>query len=228
MHHVRPYKFFQVLEAPPLERIVSTTLPYRRGMGGLTLLEMSIVMAATQIIVPNHVFEIGTFLGNTTLNLALNVPPNGTVFTLDLGADDAGKVNQDLADAPLTDLHLASKSSLDFIGSSVESKIRPLTGNSTTFDFSRWRDSVELVFIDGGHDFATVKSDTENAFLMARKDRPSCVLWHDYLNRNYSGLTYYLDELSRQQQIVHIEETMLCAWFNDPGNRIWPKLLSNG
>ena len=65
---------------------------------------------------------------------------------------------------------------------------------------------------------------------MARKDRPSCVLWHDYLNRDYeSGLTYYLDELSQQQQIVcHIEDTMLCAWFNDPDNHVWPKLLSSG
>jgi hypothetical protein len=228
MHHIRPYKFFQVLQALPSERIVSTTLPYRRGMGSLTLLEMSIVMAAARIILPNQVFEIGTFLGNTTLNLALNIPPDGTVFTLDLDADHAGKANQDRADAPLTELHLASKASLDFIGSSVESKIKPLIGNSTTFDFSRWRDAVELVFIDGGHDFATVKSDTEKAFLMARKDKPSCVLWHDYLNRDYSGLTYYLDELSRQHQIVHIEETMLCAWFNDPGHRIWPSLLSNG
>ena len=74
MHNIRPYKFFQVLEARPSERIVSTTLPYRRGMGGLTLLEMSIVMAATRIVVPNQVFEIGTFLGNTTLNPAPNTP----------------------------------------------------------------------------------------------------------------------------------------------------------
>jgi hypothetical protein len=228
MHHIRPYKFFQILEAPPRDRIVRTALPSRRALGGLTLLEMSILMAATQIIEPNQVFEIGTFLGNTTLNLALNIPIEGTVFTLDLDANHAGGVDQDVADAPLTELHLASESSLDFMGSSVESKIKPLTGNSTTFDFSRWHNSVELVFIDGGHDFSTVKSDTESAFLMARKDKPSCVLWHDYLNRDYSGLTYYLDELSRQQRIVHIEETMLCAWFNDPDNRIWPKLLSHG
>jgi hypothetical protein len=228
MHHIRPYKFFQILEAPPRERIVRTALPSRRALGGLTLLEMSILMAATQIIEPNQVFEIGTFLGNTTLNLALNIPIDGTIFTLDLDANHAGGVDQDVADAPLTELHLASESSLDFMGSSVESKIKPLTGNSTTFDFSRWHNSVELVFIDGGHDFSTVKSDTESAFLMARKDKPSCVLWHDYLNRDYSGLTYYLDELSRQQRIVHIEETMLCAWFNDPDNHIWPKLLSHG
>ena len=100
MHNIRPYKFFQVLEGLPSERIVSTTVPYRRGKGGLTLLEMFIVMAATRIIMPNQVFEIGTFLGNTTMNLALNIPAESTVYTLDLDVELAGRANQDRADAP--------------------------------------------------------------------------------------------------------------------------------
>lgn len=227
MHNIRPYKLFRVLEAPPSERIVRTTLPYRRGGGSLTLLEMSVILAAAKIILPTQVFEIGTFLGNTTLNLALNIPDDSIIFTLDLDHQHAGKMKQDVADAPLTEIHLASKSSLDFIRSPVEGKIRTLTGDSTAFDFSPWYGSVELIFIDGGHDFATVKSDTENAFRMARKDKASCILWHDYRNRDYSGLTYYLDELSQQQQLVHIEDTMLCAWFNDPQNSIWPQMLSS-
>jgi hypothetical protein len=227
MHHIRPYKLFQALEPPPSDRIVRTTLPYHRGGGSVTLLEMNLIMAASRIVVPNQVFEFGTFLGNTTLNLALNIPDSGTIFTLDMDEQQARQAVQDAADAPLTEIHLASKSSLEFVGSSVESKIKMLTGNSTTFDFSPWYESVELVFIDGGHDYATVQSDTENAFRMARRDKPSCVLWHDYLNRNYSGLSYYLDELSRLQQLVHIDDTMLCAWFNDPNNCIWPRLLGN-
>lgn len=228
MHNIRPYKLFQVLEGVPSERIVRTTLPHRRGAGGVTLLEMSLILATARIISPDQVFEIGTFLGNTTLNLALNIPDESKIFTLDLDEKLAGEAKQDAADAPLTEMHLAAKSSLDFIGSSVEGKIKTLTGNSTAFDFSPWYGSVELVFIDGGHDLATVKSDTENALRMVRKDKSSCVLWHDYRNRDYSGLTYYLDELSQQQQLVHIEDTMLCAWFNDPEASIWPKLLSTG
>jgi len=193
----------------------------------VTLLETSLIIAASWIVEAKQVFEIGTFLGSTTLNLALNIPDDGTVFTLDLEEDYAGEAKQDVADAPLTKIHLASKSSLDFVGSPVDDKIKTLAGNSTTFDFSRWNGSVELVFIDGGHDFATVKSDSENALQIARKDRPSCVLWHDYRNRDYSGLTYYLDELSQQLLIVHVEDTTLCAWFNDPNNCIWPRLLGN-
>ena len=226
MHHIRPYQFFKLIEAPPSERIVRTSLPYRRGGGGVTLLEMSVILAATQIVRPKQVFEFGTFLGNTTLNLALNIPDDGVVFTLDLDEHHAADATQDAADSTLTKMHLASESSLDFAGSLVEKKVKILTGNSITFDFSPFESAIDLVFIDGGHDFATVKSDTENALQMIRKDRLSCVLWHDYLSRDYSGLTYYLDELSRQHNLVHIEDTMLCAWFADPGDHIWPQFLN--
>ena len=227
MHHIRPYKFFQLLEAAPPQRVVQSTLPSRRGGGSLTLLEMNLVIAASRIVEPKQVFEFGTFLGSTTLNIALNIPDDGTVFTLDMDDQHAQEAKQDVADAPLTEIHLASRSKLDFIGSPVESKIRMLTGDSTTFDFSSWQDSIELIFIDGGHDYPTVKSDTGNAFRIANRKRASCILWHDYLNRNYSGLSYYLDELAKQERLVHIEDTMLCAWFNDPAESIWPKLLSD-
>jgi predicted O-methyltransferase YrrM len=226
MNHIRPYQFFKVFEAAAAERVVHTSLPYRRGAGGLTVLEMTVVMAATRIIDPKKVFEIGTFLGNTTLNIALNIADDSVIYTLDLGEADLGEVTQDVSDSPLTEIHLASRAKLDFTGSPAEKKIKILTGNSMTFDFSPWKDSVDLMFIDGGHDFATVKSDTENAFKMMRTDKPSCILWHDYLSPAYSGLSYYLDELSREQKIVHIGDTMLCAWFNDPDDTIWPILLT--
>ena len=225
MYRIRPYKLFSLIEGPPSERVVQATLPHRRAVGGLTLLELFVLIAAARSVGAKRVFEIGTFLGSTTLNMALNIPDDGTVFTLDLGDYDTESIVQDAADAPLTELHLSSRSSLDFLGSPVQYKIMALIGNSMVFDFSPWDKSIELVFIDGGHNFDTVKSDSENAFRMARKNKPSCVLWHDYGNRDYSGLTDYLDELSQRLNLVHVEDTMLCAWFNDPDDAIWPRLL---
>lgn len=226
MHHIRPYKIFTLIEAPPPERIVQAALPCRPAAGGVSLLEMFLIIAASQVVGAKRVFEFGTFLGSTTLNLALNIPEDGAVFTLDLDERHAREAKQDAADAPLTEIHLASRSSLDFVGSPVEQKIKTITGDSTTFDFSNWEGSVELAFIDGGHDSVTVKSDSKNALRMACKNKPSCVLWHDYGNPDYSGLTFYLDELSQQLQLAHIGDTMLCVWFNDPKNYIWPRLLS--
>ncbi len=227
MHHIRPYKIFTLLEVPTPERIVNVTLPSRRGQGGTSLLETLLIIAATRIVNARRVFEIGTFLGSNTLNMALNLPDDAKIFTLDLDEQHATNLQQLPEDAPLTKLHLASQSSLDFRGTAVAGKISTLIGNSTAFDFSAWKRSVDFSFIDGGHDFMTVKSDTENALEMTVIERPSCIMWHDYRSWEYPALTCYLDDLSKERDIFHIEDTTLCAWFNDPGGSITHRLLNS-
>ena len=214
MQHIRPYQLFACVAKPPAQRVVQLQLPCRRAAGGLTMLETTLLIAATQIVNARSVFEFGTFMGSTTLNLALNVPSEGKVLTLDLDAGCAGEVSQHPADAPLTAIHLDSPAP-DFVGSSVMDKITTLTGNSITFDFSAWQDSIDLVFIDGGHDLATVRSDTENALRLISKSRPSCIVWHDYHNSTYPDLSEYLDDLSAQMPLVHVEDTYFCVYFND-------------
>jgi hypothetical protein len=225
MHHIRPYRLFTLVEALPGDRVVNVTLPSRRGLGGTSLLETMLILAGTRIVKARRVFEIGTFLGSNTLNMAMNIPDDGEIFTLDLDEQHATGVHQHSADAPLTQIHLASQSSLDFSGTAVAPKINTLIGNSTTFDFSAWKRSIDFVFIDGGHDYATVKSDTENAIELAVLDKPSCIMWHDYRSWEYPALTCYLDEFSEEHPIIHIQDTTLCAWFNDPSDLIVTRLL---
>jgi hypothetical protein len=223
MHHIRPYRIFTLVQSPPPERLVSVKLPQRVD---LKLLETFLLIAAIRIVNARRVFEFGTFLGSTTLNLALNLPDDGVIFTLDLDDQLAKEARQHPADVPITRTHLASKRSLDFMESDVADKVKMLTGDSTRFDFSPWKKSVDLVFIDGGHDLATVKCDTENALELIPPHKPACILWHDYLNPDYGELSSYLEDLSRHREIFHVEDTMLCAWFNDPGRAILPRLLN--
>jgi hypothetical protein len=226
MRHIRPYKIFTLLEAPVPERVVNVTLPSRRGTGGTSLLETMLIIAATRIVEARRVFEIGTFIGNNTMNMALNLPADAKVFTLDLDEQHSVGLEQLPEDAPLTKLHLASQSSLDFAGTPVAGKISTLIGNSTTFDFSAWKRSIDFLFIDGGHDFLTVKEDTENALKMVVLEKAACIMWHDYRSWEYPALTCYLDELSKEREIFHIEDTTLCAWFNDPNGMILHRLMN--
>ena len=99
-----------------------------------------------------------------------------------------------------------------------------LAGNSVCFDFGPWSNSIDLVFVDGGHDLATVKADTDHSFEIAVKSKKSCILWHDYHNADYPDLTAYLDELSAKRRIYHIQDTMTCVWFNDPTGEISQRL----
>jgi predicted O-methyltransferase YrrM len=226
MHHIRPYKVFTLVQADRADRVVRIPIPARRGTGGVSLLETFLLIAASKVVGATRIFEFGTFMGGTTLNLALNVPEVAQIFTLDLGASHAQVAQQHPADAPLTRTHLEAENALDFSESSVSSKISTLKGDSTKFDFGPWEDSIDLVFIDGGHDLATAKSDTESALRMVRKDRLSCILWHDYHNWEYSGLTQYLDDLSQELDIFHVQDTMLCVWFNDHGGPVRNHMVS--
>jgi hypothetical protein len=210
MKHVRPYVIFHLLDSCPVDRIVSVKIPYRRD---LWLLETFLLIAAMQLVKARRLFEFGTFFGSTTLNLVLNLPTDAQIFTFDLSPEEAIGLEQDPADAPLTQLHF-ERATMEYQGIDGSEKIKPLQGNSRTFDFSPWRNSIDLVFIDGGHDYGTVKKDTENAFEMVRKDKPACIFWHDYRNPDCSGNTYFLDELSKTHDLFHVEDTMLCGWFN--------------
>ena len=210
MKHIRPYLLFSLLDSAPAERIASVKIPYRCD---LKLLETFLLVAAMRLVNAERIFEFGTFFGSTTLNLALNSPPHAEIFTLDLTPEDAGSLEQDPTDAPLTKMHF-EQSAMEFHEATVSHKIKELRGNSKTFDFRPWKDSIDLVFIDGGHDYATVKSDTNNAIDMLRKDRPACIFWHDYRNPECSGNTFFLDELSKSHDLFHVEDSMLCGWFN--------------
>lgn len=226
MIQIRPYKVFSLIESSPLERIVHVPLPRRRGVGGTSLLETFLILAGIQVVDARRIFEFGTFLGANTLNMALNTADDARIFTLDFEEEHAGGVQQLAADAALTQIHLASRSTLDFVGSPVSSKITTLFGDSNTFDFSEFKNSVDFSFIDGGHDLATVESDTDNALEMAAKGTPSGIMWHDYGNHEYPDVTKHLDDLAQKLQIFHVEDTTLCVWFNDRNNSILRRLSS--
>lgn len=212
MHHIRPYQLFTLVEGLPDDRLVRIPIPYRRGTGSVSTLETMVLCTAMRLVDAKTVFEIGTYLGATTLNLGLNLD-DGTIYTLDFGPEDAIP-DQHAADAPLTRTHLEIKT-YDYVGSSAASKIKVLKGNSVTFDFTPYQGAIDMVYIDGGHDYDTVTRDTENAFKMLRADKPSCIVWHDYGNPEYNGLSYRLDTLAEQRDCFHIEDTMMVVHFSD-------------
>jgi hypothetical protein len=226
MKHVRPQRIFDLLDEPPSERVVQWAIPFQQGTGGTTLLENMLLVAGLRIVKAKRVFEFGTFFGRTTFNLALNLPEDGELFTLELGEDEIGVVPQSDVNAACTKQRAEDPRPMDYHAHTCAKKITRLRGDSRKFDFSPYEYSIELVFVDGGHEVKTVIADTRSALHMVGActvahglvacSRPSCVIWHDYGNPNTLGVTAYLNEINLPG-IVHIEDTLLCAWFSDPG-----------
>lgn len=211
MRHIRPYQIFTLLDTVPGERIAHIKIPNRRD---LWLLETFILITAVRLVKAKRIFEFGTFFGSTTLNLALNSPANAEIFTFDLPKAEALAATRNQPDFRVAGERL-NHPEPDFAGFQEAGKIRPVLGNSRDFDFSPFNNSMDMVFIDGGHDYETVKSDTSNALAMLKAEGPGCIFWHDYQNVECEENTKFLTELEHDLNLFHVEETMLCGWFNE-------------
>ena len=63
---------------------------------------------------------------------------------------------------------------------------------------------VDMVFIDGNHQYEWVKSDTE----LARKFNPKVIIWHDYGSE--AGVRKYIDEINKAgKTIVHTQNSLM-------------------
>jgi hypothetical protein len=159
--------------------------------GNVSLFELVSIICLLQLRDPSRCFEIGTFDGRTTLNLAANTRPEVQVFTLDLPP-----LKLDCTSLPLehADRKFIKKqrSGARFVGRPEAGKITQLYGDSATFDFEPYAGSVDFVFVDGAHSYEYVRSDSCSALQLLRGNRGT-ILWHDY--GSWPGVTQGLNEL---------------------------------
>ena len=156
-----------------------------------------------QILRPRRVFEIGTLWGYTSYHFALNTPPDAQIFTLDLPRDGtaAARLPLSLVDGA----HIRERSPDDryrFDGTDEARKIRCLTGDSATFDFSPFHGTIDFFFVDGAHSYEYARSDTQHAVKCCRPG--SVIAWHDYGKASLPGLTRFLDERAREWPLYSI------------------------
>lgn len=151
-------------------------------------------------------FEIGTFRGESLLNVATEVVSSTSI---------------NLSDEELRSLNL-SESLIEQIG--ILAKKMPnvtlLKGNSFTYDFEKSEKKYDMIFIDGDHHYEAVKNDTEKVFNYLRKET-GVVVWHDY--------TYYPDKLrpevflgildgipaAYRHKLVHVRNTNCAVMINE-------------
>ncbi|HEY1081995.1 MAG TPA: class I SAM-dependent methyltransferase, partial [Prosthecobacter sp.] len=113
------------------------------------------------------VFEIGTFDGRSSRAIAMNLPQSGHLTTLNLppGADSNDKGVQNVDSL----LNLKVVSGYKFIDTPEAARITQVFGDSYTFDFTAYQNTMDLVFIDGSHDRNYVERDTLSALAMLKQ-----------------------------------------------------------
>ena len=164
--------------------------------GNVSLLELVVIANLIRLHQPRLLFEIGTFDGRTTLNMAANCPEGATVYTLDLPKDQVRSTTFPLAqreDAFIKSGITGSR----YAGTDGAQKIVQVYGDSASFDFSPFLKTIDFVFIDGSHSYDYVLHDSWLALRLLRDGR-GVILWHDY--HTWDGVTKALHELYAQDR----------------------------
>ncbi len=211
---IKANKLFSLVpERSPLERLTWMKMPIRRIPDSpdcsLILLELMALIACIRITEAQRMFEFGTFLGNTTLHMAMNSSEDAMIWTLD--ADDETLSRLGL----LETYSWRNKFPLEFADTTFHQKIVTLRGDSHIFNLGALAGSMDLVLIDGDHSGKGVAADTRNALKMLKPHGNVCIAWHDY--RTDPGCeenVEFLNNLSRDIPLVHIEDTALVIYLN--------------
>ncbi len=179
--------------------------------GNVSPLELIIIASLVRKINSKLSFEIGTFDGRTTLNMALNQAPSTEVVTLDLPSSDLEQVAKPLDEFDKKYI-LKNASGSRFAKRESPARIIQLYGDSAKFDFSNYKNKVDFMFIDGSHSYDFTINDSHIALSLVRPG--GIVIWHDYDTPYWHGVTLALNHLYTQESefktLKHIKETSLC------------------
>jgi len=175
--------------------------------GNISSYELEVINKIIAFYKPIKMFEIGTFDGRTSLNMACNTAGEATIYTLDLPREI--KSSAELPLDPHDEKYIDKENSgLRFQGTSYENKVVQLYGDSATFDFSSFYGQMDFVFIDGSHAYQYVLNDTEKSLKLLKHEK-GILLWHDY-DHLWEGVVKALNELYVNDQSMtlwHIKGT---------------------
>jgi len=150
-----------------------------------SLYEQYVLATLVRVLKPKRCFEIGTSLGFTTRVLASN-SPDCRIDTLDVSSDPRiGSV---------------------FRGTPAAVRIRQHIASSAAFSFEPYRGQIDLVFVDGSHEFEEVLWDTANAISMLSPT--GVALWHD-VAPHFPGVVKALQACADSPHIRRIKDTSL-------------------
>lgn len=170
--------------------------PYRHKSGNITFIEQTALMLYVQIVKPNVIFEIGTFNGKTAINFHSNNNV-AEIYTMDIPP------NTNLKKTELEQKQ--NYKDVDELGYVGEEKlfeddhpyIHQIWCDSAKFKPGKFKDNVDMCFIDGSHSYEYAKNDTYLALRMVKNG--GVIFWHDFgfgHGSGWPGVDKWLDEFN--------------------------------
>jgi len=192
---------------PDIDSIPVSLIDYRYDYGNMPIHELMILCKIVRNRRPSLIFEIGTFMGNTTLQIAAN--SQAYIYTLDLPPLGHNDHNKPQILDPMSDVY-PNIPGIRFHGTSYADRIHQLFGDSQTFDFAPYYGRIDFILIDAFHHYEFVLRDSLNAIRMISPN--GVIVWHDYAS--YApGVVRALNELNNKFPLRHIIGTSFAIYI---------------
>lgn len=226
----RIHRLFYIFNNPPvkktlqqkvLDQIISAnkviqTVELVGVQGNTTAYEQAVLNMFVKEMNPKTIFEIGTFDGRTTLNFAINSSEDTEIYTFDLPKDeiDTALLKVSTSDQKLINKNVTGSRFLSERGQRLinDRKITQLYGDTATFDFSPYYNSIDFVFVDAAHTYEYVKNDSEIALKLLRNGKGT-ILWHDYDDK-HGGSVQAINEILEKNpswNMFHVADTNIAC-----------------
>jgi predicted O-methyltransferase YrrM len=208
-----PVKISENLLGPGDDLIIqSFSIPSSYQVVGMTSDYESWILSCLSKVSDN-IFEFGTCSGKNTMLMALNSKKSSRIISLTLNQDQSKKLNLDKKDNNISMRNIMNESNYEkflFSGKEIEKKIEVIFIDSRELDTKEYLGKFDLIFIDGGHTYSVVKSDTEKAFEMISSR--GIVIWHDYVvgKESCKDVCKFINEIEKEKKIFHIKNTSMC------------------
>jgi len=161
--------------------------PFPRNLGVMPH-ELMILAHVVRHFQPSCVVEFGTAEGRTSLNIALHLPREGSLVTLDFppipGRNDVGFFYWDQP---------------------VRNKIKQVFSGVEAWDSAAYRASADLVFCDACDQPEGLAAEAAQAFSILKPR--GTIFRHDY--GTAEGPTLFWNKLSERLPVKHIQDTAL-------------------
>ena len=144
-----------------------------------------------------HVFEFGTYKGVSITQIALNVPLESKIYTLDLPEDDPRSAFT-ITDPEDIDIAL-EKGKASLVPDDLKGRIHFLRQDSATFDTKPFEGRMDFVFVDGAHNADYVCNDSEKGWRMLRPG--GIIVWHDCRTEDPAVVRYLVASDYRPNRI---------------------------
>jgi len=235
--HIKPKVVFMKIEAASPEPVSMKINVPSSGIGSVTLLEAATLVSLIKLIKPRKIFEFGTFLGYSSALLVENSSDECAVYSIDLGeshvsakpleayAEDELRRDGDINDEYLRGAQGAvGPRYTTALSPADKSRLHLIQQDSRQFDprAHGLDGSVDIVFVDGGHDAETVAIDTANARKMIGDS--GVIIWHDFASTIHDDVTTFVNDLAKREVVVCVQNTMLAILFVGQAGRDFMKI----